>query len=167
VTYTEVERKQKIMHAADEKPVTLFNTLVGINNNRIECYRFAGKETDTTTFRILFTRLVETSLICNEELVTEVYKLGGVPFSGTLGTGGFFQNWLKIHKALMDNNRRDLIAACAGAEEMVRKAYSDLLDQNNDVLNTFQMNILRGHLSLLAEDAQRVNNLQTLFVAAA
>jgi len=165
--YQDVEPKNGTMHAADEKPVRIFNTLIGINNNRIECYGFAAQKTNATTFRILFSRLAETSLVCKEALVTEVYKLGGVPVKGTMGDAGFFTCWDAIYSALKSCDTRLLIEACTRAENEVLKNYSRVLRENEQSLNTFQQAALREQYQLLLTDAERALNLCHVFTAAA
>lgn len=61
----------------------MLNTLIEINNDRIEGYETASKETDETDLKTLFAQLAQTSHECKDELVDEVEALGGTPEEGT------------------------------------------------------------------------------------
>ena len=155
------------MHASDRKPVETFNDLIGINNNRIECYSFASKQNNSGILRTLFGRLVETSLSCNQELITEVYKLGGVPREGTLGTSSFFRAWLRVHAALVNGHNGSVIDACHDAECIVRVSYSRIMLSNWEYLNTLQKDMLSSQLQRMRYDFNQVSNVSMVFAPAA
>ncbi len=155
------------MNAVDAKPIEIFNTLIGINNNRIECYRFVTKQTDSGVLRSLFSRLAETSLFYNEMLATEVYKIGGKPQSGTLSNPAFFASWLKMHSALMRNDKPALVEACYEAERAAIYTYHDMIVQNEDFLNTVQLEIIKELYELITVDFSRVCNLRSVYKTAA
>lgn len=155
------------MILADEKPVELFNKLIGINNNRIECYSFAGKQVESNLFKTLFTRLVDTSLFCRETLTAEVYKLGGQPLEGTLSNTSFFRSWLRMHDALMKKNNRLLMESCYAAEEVVEKTTRSLCREHWMLLNTFQRKMLEDQLAMMSADFGCASNLRNVFNTAA
>lgn len=155
------------MLEADIKPVETFNDLIGINNNRIECYSFASNRSGSHVLRSLFERLVETSLSLKQELVTEVFKLGGVPREGTLGTSPFFKAWMRVHAALLQENNRQVIGSCHDAECLVRVACSRITLSGWEFLNSFQKDMLSSHLDLIRADFSQVSNVCGLFAPAA
>src|SRR5688572_7916568 len=104
------------MHPADQKPLQLLNNLIGVNNNRLECFNFAAKETDVTVLRVLFNRLLDTSYLCREELAREVYKLGGIPEQGTVPYVEFFTAWVDVKTALTRNDHAAILNSCAYEE---------------------------------------------------
>ena len=57
----------------------VLNCLVKINNDRITAYDYAATQTNESTMKHLFERLAETSRDCNEELIDELIRLGGIP----------------------------------------------------------------------------------------
>ena len=76
----------------NEKTVDVLNKLVEINNDRIEGYDTALKETDETDLQSIFRQFIETSRRCKQELTAEITKLGGKPEEGTKTSGKFFRN---------------------------------------------------------------------------
>ena len=73
-----------------EKAVEVLNSLITINNDRIEGYETASKETDEHDLKSLFAQFISTSQKCKQELVLEVNKLGGGASEGTKTSGKFF-----------------------------------------------------------------------------
>lgn len=75
----------------NEKPIEVLNALITINNDRIEGYETASKETDEQDLKTLFAHFILTSQKCKQELVSQVYALGGEPSEGTKISGKFFR----------------------------------------------------------------------------
>lgn len=53
----------------NEKSIGLLNTLIVINNDRIEEYLLDAKETDESALKILFYQFQQTSQKCKTELI--------------------------------------------------------------------------------------------------
>ena len=83
-----------------EKTIEVLNTLITINNDRIEGYETAAKETEEQELKTLFAQFIATSHKCKQELVTEVTKLGGKPEEGTMTSGKFFRVWMDVKAAI-------------------------------------------------------------------
>jgi hypothetical protein len=62
-----------------EKTIEALNTLVVINNDRIEGYQTAATETEQKDLKELFLLFQVTSQKCKKELVAEITNLGGTP----------------------------------------------------------------------------------------
>jgi uncharacterized protein (TIGR02284 family) len=73
-----------------EKSIEVLNTLITINNDRIEGYETATKETEEQDLKTLFGQFISTSRKCKQELVSEVTRLGGEVAEGTMTSGKFF-----------------------------------------------------------------------------
>ena len=56
----------------NEKTVDVLNTLIEINNDRIEGYETATKETQEDDLKKLFASMIATSTQCLDELTEEV-----------------------------------------------------------------------------------------------
>ena len=67
----------------NKEAIDALNTLVEINNDRIEGYETATKETNEPDLKVLFTKLADTSRDCRIELEREVEQLGATGGSGT------------------------------------------------------------------------------------
>jgi uncharacterized protein (TIGR02284 family) len=152
------------MHPADQKPIEILNTLVGVNNNRIECYHFVATKTDISVLQVLFWRLTETSLQCREELVQEIHKLGGKPQDGTLGTREFFKAWLDVHAALSRQDHKAILESCCYEEGVVIKTYEQMLKNELDRIPGYQQQLLCRQYEVLRADSMKVNNLRNALV---
>lgn len=75
----------------NDNKIEVLNTLITINNDRIEGYETTAKETEEQDLKSLFAQFSYTSQKCKQELSNEVSKLGGTPAEGTLTSGKFFR----------------------------------------------------------------------------
>ena len=153
------------MYASDIKTVESFNTLIGINNTRIECYSYVLNNGSSAVFNALLSGLVDTSLFCNRELTQQVYKYGGTPFVGTLSTPAFLAAWTGISEAVVDADNCRLALALATAECLAASSYSRVLLDNMSHYNTQQSEIVRSHVAMLHEEFIKVKNVSELFVS--
>ena len=132
-----------------EKAVEVFNSLITINNNRIEGYETASKETTDADLKSLFFHLAQSSLKCKRELIYEIRKMGGEPLEGD-GTisNTFSQVWTDIKGAFTKHDRLSLLKSCAYDENV---AYYDSLNNNLAFLGAEQQTILnKQYLSVSA-----------------
>src|SRR5947199_10560002 len=112
-----------IMLVSDQKSVEVLNHLIMINNDRLEGYDSASRETDISILKVLFSRLTETSQECREELCKEVYKLGGTPVNEVGAPGDFGKAWTEIKNALQKNDHKAILTSCYLEEFMTVKSY--------------------------------------------
>jgi len=84
----------------NEKTIEVLNTLVQINNDRIEGYETAFKETEEPDLKAHFSQFMLTSQKCKQELVNEVTRLGGEPTDSTRVSGKFFRVWMDVKAAI-------------------------------------------------------------------
>jgi uncharacterized protein (TIGR02284 family) len=154
------------MNKTDHKPVEMLNTLVGINTNRIECYNFICAKTDISVLRVLFSRLTETSMICREELINEVYKLGGIPQKGTLATSEFLKAWLEVYNALKQQDHKAILDSCCNEEGVVIKTYGEMLEAADEQFPSYQYQLLNRQYDALKADCEKVLNLRKVLIQA-
>ena len=85
---------------ANERITDVLNTLVEINNDRIEGYGHAADETDESDLKGLFYAMAAKSRVLNSQLTTEVRKYGGKPTESTTTLGKVFRAWMDFKAAL-------------------------------------------------------------------
>ena len=73
----------------NEKTIEVLNILVQINNDHIDGYETASKETEEQDLKNFFGQLSKTSQNCKQEPTGEINKLGGTAIDGTKTTGKF------------------------------------------------------------------------------
>lgn len=139
-----------------EKTIDALNKLVEINNDRIEGYETATKETNEQELKSLFSQFVQTSLKCKHELTSEIYKLGGDPTEGTKITGKFFRVWMDVKTALASNDRRAILGSCEYGEDQAIATYEEVLAEDVKYLSLAQQSMIRNQYTLIKSDHYRV-----------
>jgi len=139
-----------------EKTIDVLNSLITINNDRIEGYETASKETNEQDLKSLFAQLTRTSLKCKQELVHEVTKLGGTATEGTKTTGKFFRVWMDVKAALTGNNRKVILDSCEFGESKAVETYEDVLKNDSEHLSSEQQRMISTQLESIKADQQTV-----------
>lgn len=143
-----------------EKTIEAFNSLIVINNDRIEGYKTANEETKETDLKMLFSNLMQTSVECRKELVEEVTRLGGTPDEGTRTTGKFFRVWMDVKAALTGNDRKSILDSCEFGEDAALETYKKVLIQDHQDTNSKEQDMLNKHYALLKSDHDKVKELR-------
>jgi uncharacterized protein (TIGR02284 family) len=144
----------------NEKSIDILNTLIVINNDRIEGYETASKETDEADLKALFEHFKQTSKKLRTQLTDEVKRLGGTPDGGTRTAGKFFRVWMNVKAALTSKNRKVILDSCEYGEEVARETYRNVLSKELEKLSADQQSILHEQYSLLKADGEKVESLK-------
>ena len=149
----------------NEKTIAALNTLVTINNDRIEGYETASKETEEQDLKTLFAQFSSTSQKCKQELTSEVNKLGGTVAEGTLTIGKFFRVWMDVKAALTGKDRKAILNSCEYGEDQAKETYEKVLEDDIENLNLEQQTMIKAqHISLKA-DHDKVKSMRDLVSA--
>jgi uncharacterized protein (TIGR02284 family) len=144
------------------KAIEVLNSLIVINNDRIEGYKTANGETNETDLKMLFSDLAQTSIECRKELVAEVTKLGGTPEEGTRITGKFFRVWMDVKAALTGNNREAILDSCEYGEDVILETYKKVLIDDHNGRSATEQDLVNKHFTLLKSDHNKVKQLRDL-----
>ena len=144
------------------KSIDLLNTLIEINNDRIEGYETASKETEEADLKTLFSKFGQTSQKCKQELVNEVQKLGGKPMEGTKTTGKFFRVWMDVKAALTSKDREAILNSCEFGEDRAVDTYNNALKDHTDDLTSDQLTIVKAQQALIKADHNEVKEMRDL-----
>jgi len=147
-----------------EKAIEVLNTLVEINNDRIEGYETALKETEEVDLKSLFTNFKQTSLKSKAELESAVQQLGGKPEEGTRTSGKFYRAWMDIKAALTGKDRKAILNSCEFGEDVAVTTYDKVLKNDCDELTAEQRNMVKEQYMLIKADHDRVKNLRDALV---
>jgi uncharacterized protein (TIGR02284 family) len=142
-----------------DKSIDILNSLIQINNDRIEGYETASKEADETDLKTLFSHFTETSLKCKAELVAEVKRLGGTPIEGTTTSGKFFRVWMDIKSAITGSDRKTIVNSCEYGEDVAVETYNDALSHGED-LTPEQLMMIREQHSAIKANHDKIKNLR-------
>lgn len=136
----------------NEKTIEVLNKLITINNDRIEGYETASKETEESDLKTLFAQFISTSEKCNKELKAEVINLGGTPAEGTRVTGKFFRVWMDVKAALTGKDRKFIINSCEYGEDVAKGTYEKVLEDDAEHLNAELLDMIKEQHELLLAD---------------
>jgi uncharacterized protein (TIGR02284 family) len=145
-----------------DKAIAALNNLIEINNDRVEGYETASKETDSTDLKSLFSALAATSQQNLGALRAEVAMLGGTPEDGTRVSGKFFRAWMDVKAALTSNNRHEILSSCEFGEDKALEAYESVLEDNHSGLSADQLSLVREQKTSLRKDHDQIRSLRDL-----
>lgn len=143
-----------------EKATKALNSLIEINNDRVEGYDTASNETNNTELKRLFAGWSSTSQQNLGDLRAEVNKLGGKPEEGTRVTGKFFRAWMDVKAALTGDDKHAILSSCEYGEDKAQEAYQDVLEDSDSGLSAEQLSLVREQQSKLRADHDKVKALR-------
>jgi len=147
-----------------DKTIEVLNTLITINNDRIEGYETASKETEELDLKALFGQFILTSQKCKKELDVEVNMLGGEAAEGTTVSGKFFRAWMDVKAALTGKDRKTILNSCESGEDEALDTYEEALENNFEHLSAEHQSMIMHQKSLLKADHDHVKALRDAFV---
>lgn len=121
------------MNTTNEKLAGLINSLIEINNDRVEGYERAAKETDDSDLKALFSQLASDSRGYRSELSREVTNMGAKPEEGTTTSGKFYRAWMDIKAALTGKDRKAILSSCEYGEDVALETYKDALKSDIEI----------------------------------
>lgn len=141
------------------KAIDAFNSLIVINNDRIDGYMTVAAEVQENELKLFFLDLCKTSIECKDELVAEVRRMGGVPDEFSGATGKFFRAWIKIKASLSGNNLVRIMELCQEEENAALDAYKKILIQEVNDIRPEEQNVLNNQYALLKKDYEKIKYL--------
>ncbi|TRX43147.1 ferritin-like domain-containing protein [Flavobacterium restrictum] len=146
----------------NENIIEVLNSLIIINNDRIEGYKTAEAEAKETDLKMLFGDLMETSVQNRKELVAEVTRLGATPDEGTRVTGKFFRVWMDVKAAFTGSDRKAILDSCEYGEDVILDTYKKILIQDHQEVRPREQDMLNKHYALLKADHDKVKQLRDI-----
>jgi uncharacterized protein (TIGR02284 family) len=143
-----------------EKTIETLNKLVKINNDRIEGYEKASKNTEERDLKNLFSELTDTSRKCRTELINEINKLGGEATEETNTSGNFFRAWMDFKSALTGKDRKAILNSCEYGEENADETYQTVLDDESMHLSPQQTSMVKKQHNQLKSDQSTIKSMQ-------
>ena len=150
------------MEDKNEEIVAQLNKIVEINNDRIEGYEKANKETKDSALKSLFTDLASRSRGFKSELSAEVIAFGGTPTDGTKNTGKLFRIWMDVKAALTDADRKKIISSCETGEDAALKAYDEVMKSDTSFSET-QRSMIARQRTALQGDHDKIKSMRDAF----
>lgn len=148
-----------------EETIDGLNSLIEINNDRIEGYEKASKETDEQDLKSVFASFIRTSEKCRAELVDEVVFLGGTPAEGTKISGKFFRAWMDVKAALTGRDRKMILDSCEYGEDVAIDTYDKVINDFGDVslsASSPLKSLLMKQRNIIKADHDRVRSMRDM-----
>ena len=128
----------------NDQTIGILNDLIKINNDRVEGYEKAVKDTvgnpDLVT---TFTKYAEQSRRYSSELRSAVISLGGEPSESTTVAGKIYRVWMDLRAAVSSSERASALDLSEYGEDAAQKAYKEALVDSSvipaDILATITM----------------------------
>lgn len=143
-----------------EKTIDVLNTLVMINNDRIEGYKTASENVKERGLKTLFSKFIYTSKNCIQDLVSKIEKLGGKAADGSKVSGPFFRAWMDVKSTLTGNDRKAILDSCEQGEEKALETYRNALDDESDHLTKGQQKMVNNQYDLIKTDLGKIRLLR-------
>ena len=141
-----------------DKSIGILNKLIEINNDRIEGYETASKETEENDLKHLFAGFITNSQRCKQDLTQQVLDLGGNPEQGTRITGKFFRVWMDVKAALTNKDRKVILNSCEYGEDVAVETYEKALSESGDISSPLYTLIESQHM-LIKNDHDKVRSM--------
>ena len=107
----------------DDKVIDVLNSLIVINNDRIQGYETAIDEAEDHDLKNTFEQFIQTSRNCREELTAEVVALGGKPEDGTRIDGKIYRAWMDFKALVTGKDRKAILSSCEYGEDVAVNTY--------------------------------------------
>lgn len=119
----------------NEKTAEILNDLIEINNDRIEGYERASRETesDDADLRALFNNMASESRRYVNELTSLVSQTGEEPAKGTTVRGKIYRAWMDVKATFSGHDRKAILASCEFGEDAAQRAYDAALSSDAEI----------------------------------
>lgn len=146
------------------KSVSVLNSLITINNDRIQGYETATGETEDQDLKTLFAQFIQTSRHCKNELITAVTKLGEEPNDGTRIDGEIYRVWMDFKALATGKDRKAILNSCEYGEDVAVKNYEKALKDED--LSPEHRSLVNSQFTKIKADHDKVRSLRDALVHA-
>lgn len=115
----------------NEKIAEILNDLIEINNDRVNGYEKAAKETarEDADLRSVFMEMAAESNGYLGELRNFVLNTGEEPAEGTTKRGKIYRVWMDVKAAITGKSRKAILDSCEFGEDAAQRAYKAALEE--------------------------------------
>jgi uncharacterized protein (TIGR02284 family) len=119
----------------NEKLAETLNDLLRINNDRIEGYMRAAKETDDSDvdLQATFHKMADESRKYKRELEEKILSLGEETATDTTVSGKIYRVWMDVKNVFTGSDRESILASCEFGEDAAQKAYNEALETDAEM----------------------------------
>jgi len=148
------------------KSIDVLNSLIEINNDRIQGYETAIDETKEQDLTTMFNGFIQNSRKCKQELVSEVNKLGGKAEEGTRVDGKIYRMWMDFKAAITGKDRKSILNSCEYGEDVAVNTYENVLEDKSSELTPDQLTMVSKQYATIKADHDKVRAMRDALVDA-
>lgn len=148
------------------KAIDVLNSLITINNDRIQGYETAMDETEDQDLKIMFGEFMQTSQKCKQELISEVNLLGGTPEEGTRVDGKIYRMWMDFKAAITGKDRKAILNSCEYGEDVAVNTYENVLEDKSSDLTPDQEALVSKQYNKIKADHNKIRTMRDAMVDA-
>jgi uncharacterized protein (TIGR02284 family) len=153
-------RNNKIMMINHENSIAVLNSLVVINNDRMEGYKTAAEDIDKDNLKHLFRKFHETSSNNHTELVAEIMKMGGTPDEGTKASGKLHRVWMDVKAAVSGKDEATILSSCEFGEDAAIEVYNTALADTPQTISQEQNAMINNQLATLEMERSSIVDMK-------
>jgi len=134
----------------NEKTAEVLNDLIRINNDRIEGYEKAAKETAAkdVDLQAIFRQMSAESRSYVNDLSKFVVTSGENPAKDTTVAGKIYRTWMDVKATFSGKDRKAILASCEYGEDAAQKAYDAALSSDAELPTEIRQLIMDQKTSL-------------------
>ena len=148
----------------NDKSISVLNSLITINNDRIQGYETAIDETEDQDLKTMFNQFIQTSRNCKNELISAVTKLGGKPDDGTRVDGKIYRAWMDFKAMVTGKDRKAILNSCEYGDDVAVNTYEKALKDPD--LTTEYHSIVNLQYNKIKADHDKVRSMRDALVDA-
>jgi uncharacterized protein (TIGR02284 family) len=143
-----------------KETIEVLNDLIQIDNDRINGYEKAIKETkpEDDDLKVLYASMIAESHRNKIALATEVQTMGAEVEQGTTTSGKIYRAWMDVKAVFTGHDRHAVLANCEAGEDAAQRAYRQALE--HEALPAFIRELLVGQKESLKESHDEVKALR-------
>jgi uncharacterized protein (TIGR02284 family) len=150
-----------------DQVLEVLNDLVKINNDRIEGYTKAIKETknEDADLQSLFSRMRGESQQLKSQLEKKMMEVGGkTGEDSTLLSGKIYRAWMDVKATFSGKDRKAILSSCEFGEDAAQKAYDTALNEEGlpsevrDLILQQKVQLRKSHdeIKMLRDSAKKL-----------
>ena len=147
-----------------ENSIYALNTLIEINNDRIECYENASKETEESDLKDMFWEFQKSSQKIKAALVKEIQKMGGTSIKETKKNNVFLRILRDIRTYLTNKDRDDILSTCEYYDFVAVQNYNEVLNNYPEDLSAELQKMLVMQQSYIKADHDKVKYINDMML---
>ncbi len=149
----------------NDKSIDVLKSLITINNDRIQGYETAIDETEELDLKTEFAKFIETSMICKDELVSEVAKFGATADEdGTRVDGKIYRIWMDLKALVTGKDRKAILNSCEYGEDVAVNTYEKAMKDSD--LAPSHLALVKTQFGKIKADHDKVRNMRDALVDA-